>query len=225
MSGENPRSGLWSRWARGEGRPKETRAGRTGRWGLRCLRTRSWPDRSALASAMGKLVLQRTHATFAGIGGLEGSTVVGFRCLAIVTTAVGGLGDPGAEGRRGGFGDDGRDETLEANRHGHGKPPRATREKPGRGSEGPAGGPIGTPSRNRPFPLGRSPGRPAQEPPGSSEDVPFAVPESRVAARWADPSDDPDEAYPTEARRASRFSFDLPPGGVGRIATRSEVKR
>ena len=42
-----------------EERGDRDEADRTGRWGLRCPRTRSWPDRSALAPAMREFVLHQ----------------------------------------------------------------------------------------------------------------------------------------------------------------------
>src|SRR4051794_14575930 len=106
-----------------------------------------------------------------------------FRRLTVPATAIGGLGDPGTIGRWGGVRDDGRDESLEADCHGHGEPPRATRGKPGKESDDPASGSLEAPSRSRPFPLDRPPGRPAEGPPGSPEG---AFPPPREPGRGAE---------------------------------------
>jgi hypothetical protein len=149
-------------------------AGRTVRSGLRCLLSRSWPDRSALASAMGKLGLHITGSAVTGVRGFEGSASVHLGGFASVASAVGGLGDPRTRiGGRGRLGDGRRDETFKADRNRHRGPPRATRVKPGMKSGGPPGRTAKGlhPATGRFHSAGR-PGRPSKGLPVSLEGEP-----------------------------------------------------
>lgn len=98
----------------------------------------SWPDRSALASAMGELALHLIDSPFARIRRLGGSAMMHLGSFRNPTATIRGLGESGTvRCRRGRLGHHRRDETLETDRNGHGTPPRATREKPGMKSGGP----------------------------------------------------------------------------------------
>lgn len=141
-------------------------AGRTGRWGLRNPRTRSWPDRSALAPAMRKFMLRVRRSPFPRVGGLGTTSRPRFRGLAGDLLALGSFGDVHRRHarhrerarrrlRRGRI-----NQTLRANRDGHATPPRAARENPGTGSGNPILGikPVSLPATD--LACGRSRDRP-----------------------------------------------------------------
>src|SRR5262249_26430976 len=125
----------------------------TGRWGLRCPRMRSWPDRSALASTMRELVLQEPRTPLSAVGGFVPITRARLGCLTLGETTIGGLDVVGdgchRDDRRKGRGRFQGGISIKAKRKRHETPPRAAREKPGTGSGDPASERPKLPSRDR----------------------------------------------------------------------------
>ena len=62
------------------------------RWGLRCARNDwSWPDRSALAPAVGELVFKKRRAALARVGRFVGTALANLRCFALSRAHFGGF--------------------------------------------------------------------------------------------------------------------------------------
>ncbi len=124
-------------------------------------RDRSWPDRSALAAAVGEFVIEGGGAAFPGVGGLGDADASSFGGLAMggLAASVGGLGLSGHLRRRGGeiLRSRGLLATGRTGQERHWTPPRAARAEPGKGEDLREEAVGGIPSRARPFPLGRAP--------------------------------------------------------------------
>lgn len=133
------------------------KASRTGRWGLRRLESRSWPDRSALTTTMGKFLLQTTGPAITRFGGFGLAGLSRLGSLPLTLTRIGRFhsirGRCGDDRRFEGDGRRGcRRETLDSICERHRTPPRAAREKPGKIEPRPFAvlGPRHS-SRDRPF--------------------------------------------------------------------------
>ncbi len=119
----------------------ESQTGGTVRWGLQCLiETRPWPDRSAPASAMCETILHRITAAFTRFGPFAttaAETFVRFRTAKARILGFNRVRTVVGNARLNGRLDDIRYLTRLTNGDSQGTPPRATRDKPGKGFGGP----------------------------------------------------------------------------------------